>query len=66
MKPSSLETKHEKWQKVAFENFKQCERGDMPVINEISHLKEALLQFKKENIIIYAEKNSNISLISTT
>ncbi len=59
---SSLKNKKEKWGKIAYENFKQCERGDMPKINDISNLKETLSKFKKENIIIYAEKNSNISL----
>lgn len=59
---SALKSKKEKWEKIAYENFKQCERGDMPKINEISNLKETLLKFKKENIIIYAEKNSNITL----
>ena len=56
---ASLKDKVSKWQKIAVENFKQCERGDMPEINEIISLKDALSQFKKENILIFAEKYDN-------
>ena len=59
---SSLKDKKEKWEKIACENFKQCERAQLPVINEITKLKECLLNFKKENILIFAEKNVNIKL----
>ena len=49
-----------KWQKIACENFKQCERADIPEIKEIANLKDVLKEFSKENIIIFAEKNENI------
>jgi 16S rRNA (uracil1498-N3)-methyltransferase len=62
---SSLKNKTEKWEKIAYENFKQCERADMVKINPVCKLKEALLNFKKENIIIYAEKNADISLFKS-
>ncbi len=51
-----------KWQKIVFENFKQCERADMAEVQEIKHLKEILNNFKKENILIFSEKDINISL----
>ena len=54
--------KNEKWQKIAYENFKQCERADMPQVCEIKPLKEVLYAFKKENILIFSEKDVNISL----
>lgn len=54
----------EKWQKIAFETFKQCERADFAKIFEPSYLKETLSKFKKENIIIFAEKYENILLSS--
>ena len=57
-----LKDKISKWQKVAYENFKQCERGDLPVINEIGNLKEILVKFKKENVLIFAEKYAKLNL----
>lgn len=59
---SSLKGKVEKWNKILLENFKQCERADMAEIEEISSLKEVLSQFKKENILIFAEKYENSTL----
>ena len=58
----SLNQKVEKWAKIANENFKQCERGDIVKISEIAPLKETLLKFKKENVLIFAEKYENISI----
>ena len=54
--------KIKKWQKIAYENFKQCERADIPTIYEVSKLKDILKKFKKENILIFSEKDVNISL----
>ena len=59
---NSLKGKVEKWNKISLENFKQCERADMATIEEIQNLKEALSQFKKENILIFAEKYENSTL----
>lgn len=57
------QSKLEKWQKIALEAFKQCERGDLPIICEPLQLKEAL--GKKKNIIIFGEKNVNSTLKKT-
>ena len=51
-----------KWQKIVYENFKQCERADLAKVQDIITLKEALKNFKKENILIFSEKDINISL----
>lgn len=59
---NSLKEKVEKWQKIAFENFKQCERGDIASIKEIMNLKDAISEFKKENVLILAEKYENSDL----
>ena len=59
---NSLKEKQEKWQKIVVENFKQCERADLAVVEEISSLKEILIRFKKENILIFAEKYENMNL----
>ena len=59
---NSVKNKIEKWEKVALENFKQCERADLPIIHEVMDLKTALNDFKKENILIFAEKFDNIDI----
>ena len=59
---NSLKDKVEKWNKISYENFKQCERADIATVEEISNLKEALTKFKKENILIFAEKYENKTL----
>lgn len=59
---TTTKDKNEKWQKIAFENFKQCERADIPSIEPVLSLFEALGQFKKENVLIFAEKKANIAL----
>ena len=54
--------KTEKWQKIVLENFKQCERADIAIVEDVSELKETLKKFKKENVLIFSEKDINISL----
>ena len=56
---SALANKSAKWEKIAQENFKQCERADMAIIQPIKKLKEALNEFKPENILVFAEKYAN-------
>lgn len=51
-----------KWQKIVYENFKQCERADIAEVQEIKPLEEILSKFKKENILIFSEKDINVSL----
>ena len=59
---NALKGKVEKWIKIASENFKQCERADMVEIEQISNLVQVLSKFKKENILIFAEKYENTTL----
>ena len=59
---NSLKGKIEKWNKISYENFKQCERADIAIVEEISNLNETLAKFKKENILIFAEKYDNKTL----
>lgn len=59
---SSLKGKIEKWSKIADENFKQCERADKVEVLEISNLKNVLIRFKKENVLIFAERYENKTL----
>ncbi|MBR5305068.1 MAG: RsmE family RNA methyltransferase [Candidatus Gastranaerophilales bacterium] len=59
---NSLKGKIEKWNKISDENFKQCERADKAKIEEVLNLTDALSKFKKENILIFAEKYENKTL----
>lgn len=59
---SMLKDKVSKWNKISYENFKQCERADMALVEEITPLKEILARFKKENILIFAERYENTDL----
>ena len=56
--------KIEKWQKIAYESFKQCERADMPHLSRTSAFEEIFSKFKKENILIFAEKYDEFSIKS--
>ncbi len=52
----SSDKKAEKWQKIGMESFKQCERADIPKVYDILSFREIFSKFKKENILIFAEK----------
>lgn len=53
--------KHEKWQKVMFEASKQCERAKIPVCNAPVSFEE-LFQNKYDKVIVFAERNAEMSL----
>ena len=56
VKNSIAKFKNDKWQKIADEAFKQCERADLMRVYEILPLEKILEKFKQKNIIIFAEK----------
>lgn len=58
----TVKGKIEKWEKISQEASKQCERANFAHIENVLTLKEALSGFKKENVLIYAEKYANIEL----
>lgn len=56
------QAKLEKWQKVAYESVKQCERLDVPIINKMLTLEETL-KFKDYDIkFVCAERNDDITI----
>lgn len=59
VKENFVKGKAEKWQKVADEAFKQCERADLMKVFEIEPLEEILRRFKRENVVIFAERDGN-------
>lgn len=58
----TFENKLSKWQKVADEAAKQCERANFAQIEPLSGDFSLLEKYKKENVIIYAEKYSFLNI----
>ncbi len=54
VKESVIKNKIEKWQKIALESVKQCERCDIPTVYDMSYIKEIVQKF--DYIIVFAEK----------
>lgn len=62
VKKDLILNKAEKWQKIGTESFKQCERADMPKVFDILKFDEIFSKFKKENILVFAEKYDEFSV----
>ena len=56
VKESVIKNKVEKWQKIAVESVKQCERADIPTVFEMSYLKDVVQKYKQ--IIVFAERDA--------
>lgn len=56
VKESVIKNKIEKWQKIAVESVKQCERADIPTVFEMASLKEIIQKYKQ--IIVFAERDA--------
>lgn len=54
VKESVIKAKIDKWQKIASESVKQCERADIPEVFEMSYIKDILKKYDK--VIVFAEK----------
>lgn len=57
VKESFIKNKIEKWQKVAIESVKQCERADIPIVFDVTYLKDLIGDF--DNIIVFAERDAD-------
>ncbi len=55
----NAKTKIPRWEKIAYENFKQCERADFLKIHPVSTLGEVLRKFDNKNILFFVEKEDN-------
>lgn len=62
VKKESILNKADKWQKIGMESFKQCERADIPKIFDIASFEDIFSKFKKENILIFAEKYDEMTV----
>ena len=54
VKESVIKNKIEKWQKIALESVKQCERADIPIVYESASIEDMLEKY--EQVIVFAEK----------
>lgn len=54
VKESVIKNKIEKWQKIALESVKQCERADIPVVFEMSYIKDVVKKY--DEVIVFAER----------
>ena len=54
VKKSVIKSKIEKWQKIAAESVKQCERADIPIVYPLSEIKSIIKNYDK--ILVFAEK----------
>ena len=57
VKESFINSKIEKWQKIALESVKQCERADIPTVFELSKLENIVDNF--DYVIVFAERDTN-------
>lgn len=62
VKKEIISQKLEKWQKIAKEAFKQCERANIPKVENPISLQELLLSKDFDEIIIFAEKEADFTL----
>lgn len=56
VKESIIKNKIDKWQKIAFESVKQCERADIPNVFEMCKLQDIIKNYKQ--IIVFAERDA--------
>ena len=59
VKESVIKNKIEKWQKIALESVKQCERADIPIVYESASIEDMLEKYEQVIVFFfyYAEKN---------
>ncbi len=54
VKESVIKNKIEKWQKIALESVKQCERADIPNVFDLSYIKDIIKNY--DQIFVFAER----------
>lgn len=57
VKVSVIKSKIDKWQKIALESVKQCERADIPQVCDFLYLRDIIKKYNQ--IIVFAEKYSD-------
>lgn len=57
VKESFIKNKIEKWQKIAIESVKQCERADIPKVFDLAKLEDIIKDF--DYVIVFAERDTD-------
>lgn len=56
VKEAIIKNKIDKWQKIAFESVKQCERADIPKVFKMAKIQDIIKNYKQ--IIVFAERDT--------
>ena len=56
VKESVIKNKIEKWQKIAVESVKQCERADIPTVYDMAKIDDVVKNY--DQIIVFAERDA--------
>lgn len=59
LKLDFIKDKVDKWQKIAIESVKQCERADIPKVMEVSTIEDVIKKY--DNVFVFAEKYSDMT-----
>ncbi len=62
VKESIIKNKIEKWQKIAFESVKQCERADIPKVFDCTTIDKVIKDF--EQVIVFAEHSTQSDFLT--
>lgn len=62
VKESIIKNKIEKWQKIAFESVKQCERADIPKVFDCTNIDKVIKDF--EQVIVFAEHSTQSDFLT--
>lgn len=62
IKQGIIKEKIDKWQKIAIESVKQCERADIPKVFELSTLKDIINDKRFDIILAFVEKHADLTL----
>ena len=60
VKEDFISSKSDKWQKIAVESVKQCERADIPKVLELSSLEKVVREY--DNVFVFGEKNADLTI----
>ena len=56
VKENVIKNKIEKWQKIAFESVKQCERADIPFVYDMAKIDDIVQNY--DQVIVFAERDA--------
>lgn len=62
IKESIIKAKTDKWQKIAVESVKQCERADIPKVYDVLTLLEIIKKHDFDMVLVFAEREADTDL----